>query len=211
MGSLSLSCPHCRHDRVVLDAVWSLKSNRQNAWQTYMLCSHCGVGIAAWLCTRPGQHDESPIRVNGDISRFFLVMGTWPELPKLGAPEHTPQAVARRYIEGEDAFGRSNWNSAVAMYRSALDIATKAMVSEAANKMLKSRLEWMLKNGKLTQDLWEWADRVRLGGNDAIHDPDEFNEDDARPLRYFTEMFLRYVYELPGEVARLSAPPDQPA
>lgn len=47
----------------------------------------------------------------------------------------------------------------------------------------------------------DWADHVRVEGNDALHDPEEFSEDDAKPLRLFTEMFLRYMFELPGEVA----------
>ena len=41
---------------------------------------------------------------------------------------------------------------------------------------------------------------VRIEGNNALYDPDDFEEDDAKPLRLFTEMFLRYVFELPGEV-----------
>jgi len=94
------------------------------------------------------------------------------------------------------------------MYRSALDIATKEMVPDAPKMLMAARLAWMAKNGKLTQDLRDWADHVRVGGNEAIHDSDEFEAADATPLRYFTEMFLRYVYELPGEVARLrGAPP----
>jgi hypothetical protein len=49
---------------------------------------------------------------------------------------------------------------------------------------------------------------VRVEGNAALHDPDEFNEDDAKALRFFTEMFLRYVFELPGAVRAFRGEPE---
>jgi hypothetical protein len=58
----------------------------------------------------------------------------------------------------------------------------------------------MHQNGRITADIRQWADHVRIVGNEALHDPDDFTESDAKSLRYFTEMFLRYVFELPGKV-----------
>jgi hypothetical protein len=48
--------------------------------------------------------------------------------------------------------------------------------------------------------MWEWANQVRIEGNEALHDPDEFTESEAAPLRLFSEMFLKYMFELPEEV-----------
>jgi len=62
------------------------------------------------------------------------------------------------------------------------------------------RLKWLHDNQKITPDIKDWADHVRVEGNAALHDPEEFAEDDAKALRFFTEMFLRYVFELPGAV-----------
>jgi hypothetical protein len=108
--------------------------------------------------------------------------------------------VKKRFLEGEDAFNRGNWNSAVAMYRSALDIATKSMKDIPKNKNFYERLQWLHDENRITADIRAWADHVRIEGNNALHDPEDFVEDDAKPLRLFTEMFLRYVFELPGEV-----------
>jgi hypothetical protein len=44
----------------------------------------------------------------------------------------------------------------------------------------------------------EWAHAVRLGGNNALHDPEEFSEKDAGDLRVFTELFLTYAFMLPA-------------
>lgn len=87
------------------------------------------------------------------------------------------------------------------MYRSALDIATKAIDGAPQSGSFFKRLEWLNANHKITADMWAWADRVRIEGNEALHDPDDFTKDDTKPLRLFTETFLKYVFELPGEVA----------
>jgi hypothetical protein len=112
--------------------------------------------------------------------------------------------VAKRFLEGEVAFKRGNWNAAVAMYRSALDIATKDMKDVPKNKTFFERLQWLHDQNRITADIRSWADHVRIEGNNALHDPEDFREGDATPLRLFTEMFLRYVFELPGEVRLFS-------
>ncbi|WP_426026656.1 DUF4145 domain-containing protein [Brevundimonas sp. TSRC1-1] len=132
---------------------------------------------------------------------FWSLTESWPEVVDTQAPSHTPVAVARRFIEGEDAYRRGSWNAAVAMYRSALDIATKGMEGVPAGLTFYRRLEWLHDNHRITPDMRAWADRVRIEGNEALHDPEDFVEEDAKPLRLFTETFLKYSFELPGEVA----------
>jgi hypothetical protein len=160
-------------------------------------CAACGnpIGFRA-LSKEP---NALPINKVGNIEPDFVVMNVWPEREKPVAPTHTPAPVAKRFIEGEDAFGRGNWNSAVAMYRSALDIATKGM-DGVQGKDFYHRLEWLHDSQKITPDIKDWADHVRVEGNAALHDPEEFAEADAKALRFFTEMFLRYVFELPETV-----------
>jgi hypothetical protein len=97
------------------------------------------------------------------------------------------------------------------MYRSALDIATKGMEGVPAGQTFFKRLEWMDQNHLITPDIRSWADHVRIEGNAALHDPDDFAQDDAKALRFFTEMFLRYVFELPGEVAKFRGEVDPAA
>jgi hypothetical protein len=94
------------------------------------------------------------------------------------------------------------------MYRSALDITTKGMTGIPTGTFFK-RLEWLHQNHGITPDIKAWADHVRVEGNAALHDPEEFAENDAKSLRFFTEMFLRYVFELPGEVRAFRGEPEQ--
>lgn len=152
------------------------------------------------MCFQTNKSNTTPPAAHqGEINDAYGVEDIWPGRLLSAAPLHTPASVAKRFLEGEAAYQRHSWNAAVAMYRSALDIATKAIEGTPAGTFYK-RLEWLHQNHKITPDIWSWADHVRVEGNEALHDPDEFEEEDAKPLRLFTEMFLRYVFELPGEV-----------
>lgn len=202
MGTLSAPCPHCLHDKSLHEAVWDRALNRAaTEYQSYMLCSHCGFGVGFFIRSKHGAAITGPVKISGDLDPHYYVVDSWPSPKQLAAPEHVPPSVSKRFIEGEDAFHRRNWNSAVAMYRSALDIATKAIDGVPAGLTFFKRLEWMFEHGRITRDIREWADQVRVDGNAALHEPEEFSEVDATSLRYFTEMFLRYVFELPGRVA----------
>jgi len=52
----------------------------------------------------------------------------------------------------------------------------------------------------LTPDLKDWAHQVRLGGADAAHDADPFTSTEAEELLDFVELYLTYVYTLPGRL-----------
>jgi hypothetical protein len=44
----------------------------------------------------------------------------------------------------------------------------------------------------------EWAHHIRRLGNDAAHEEEPFEEDEARGLQSFTELLLTYAFTLPG-------------
>ncbi|GAE92941.1 hypothetical protein JCM21714_1967 [Gracilibacillus boraciitolerans JCM 21714] len=45
-------------------------------------------------------------------------------------------------------------------------------------------------------------DHIRKKGNEANHELPDMQEDDAEELLKFTEMLLRFVYELPGHMEK---------
>lgn len=142
-----------------------------------------------------------PLQGKGDIEgNIWFVAQQWPKRVSAKSPQHVPFAVAKRFLEGESAFERRSWNAAVAMYRSALDIATKAMPDVPPGQTFYKRLGWLHENHRITPDMKDWADHVRVEGNEALHDEEDYGEADAKTLRLFTEMFLKYVFEMPGEV-----------
>lgn len=194
-------CPHCPASGSSFTVRWNGKLTNNKRPDLYVgaaTCAACGHIVA--FVADVARTNANPMSLDGNIEPDFFVAKIWPEREKPVAPAHTPPSVAKRYLEGEDAFARGNWNSAVAMYRSALDIATKGMDGVPNGVTFFKRLEWLHENHKITPDVKNWADHVRVEGNGALHDPDEFDASDAKALRFFTEMFLRYVFELPGAV-----------
>lgn len=196
MAVFKTDCPHCATSSVGFTVAWGYKFASGENIST-CICGACRKPIMIHFHGIEGGVEN----FDGDISNAWYVAEIWPRTQELEAPAHTPIAVANRYIEGEDAYRRRRWNSAVAMYRSALDIATKAMPDVPGNLSFFNRLIWLHDNHRITSQMKDWGDHVRVEGNEALHDPEEFAEEDAKPLRLFTETFLRYVYELPGEVA----------
>ena len=53
----------------------------------------------------------------------------------------------------------------------------------------------------------EWAQHIRLEGNDAVHGPDDYTEKDAKDLHTFAEMFLTYAFTLPEMLKKANPPP----
>ena len=202
MAVIRRDCPHCPAEHVAFEIKWAQNPPHSAPiiWNCVAICGACGKPICFVATAVHLGNRESPQSMNGEISSTWHVPQIWPYKPNPSSPPHTPPPISKRFLEGEDAFMRHNWNSAVAMYRSALDIATKAMPGVPKGATFFERLAWLHANHGITPDMRAWADHVRVEGNAALHDPEEFDEADAKALRFFTEMFLRYVFELPGEV-----------
>jgi len=214
MAIIRRNCPHCPTDQVAfqLEFAKRVPSDGHVTWNCLAICGACNRPICFIAGPQNPRHQGTPTEVNANMEDSFIVGEIWPNRTNPAAPAHTPPHVQKRFLEGEDAFKRGNWNSAVAMYRSALDIATKGMQGVPQGQTFFQRLEWLHNNHAITPDIRSWADHVRVEGNAALHEPEEFEEDDAKALRFFTEMFLRYVYELPGAVKEFRAkiePPNQ--
>lgn len=207
MAILQRNCPHCPADHVAFVIKWA--EYVRGMWSAVAVCGACEMPVVfRTKCTAGGSTNPTTLAAN--IEPNWEVRKFWPQRASSSAPPHTPPAVAKRFMEGEDAYTRHSWNAAVAMYRSALDIATKAMDGVPKGKTFYNRLIWLHENHRITPEMKSWADHVRVEGNEALHDPEDFLEGDAKPLRLFTEMFLRYVFELPGEVSAFSGDNDQP-
>lgn len=203
MAILKTTCPHCATEHVGASVVWQ----SGNAADKLFLarCGACLLPITGRAANINGANADM-VQAQGRITdQGWHVIDTWPAIVEVDAPAHTPAPVARRFIEGEEAYRRGNWNAAVAMYRSALDIGTKGMADVPHRLTFYQRLEWLHEQHRITREMRSWADHVRVDGNEALHEPDEFTEEDAKPLRLFTETFLKYAYELPGEVANYRA------
>jgi len=127
MGVIVRNCPHCPAEHSSFYLTWSaLIPNMPNTfWNCAAVCGACAFPIC--FVAVGTERTDQPTGYTGNIEPTYYVEQIWPTRVEAKAPPHTPATVKARYLEGEDAFNRRRWNSAVAMYRSALDIATKGM------------------------------------------------------------------------------------
>ena len=90
-----------------------------------------------------------------------------------------------------------NYDAAGSMFRKAFDTALKSKFPTVKGRLVGS-IRKLSDEHKLTPDFANWADRIRLGGNDAAHEEDPFSQEAAKELASFTELVLLYLFTLPG-------------
>ncbi len=104
---------------------------------------------------------------NGDITLHYDILSFWPEVPGPLIPENLPADVERIYLAAERNFPtEGNEEPAGAMYRKALDVGLKK-IDAATRGTLAARIKKLAASGKLTPDIAEWSDHVRVLGNEA--------------------------------------------
>ena len=205
MAQLTLSCPHCRTEKVGFAPRNAVQVTPGGQTLLFLQCEGCGQAIVAvvnniraaveaWI----GGHGNTP----GQIVRIY------PEMIALKAPADVPSTVRAAFLSGLDNLDRAGGaNAAAIMFRRAVEIAIKAVNPDAPKgQNLDKRIEG-LPPDIATPAMKEWAHQVRLDANEATHEPEEFSEDDAKKLRIFAEMFLTYAFTLPAMLARAKEPP----
>ncbi len=120
-----------------------------------------------------------------------------PSLPDTGAPPHTPENIALFFKQGMDNLVCQNWDASGGMFRKVLDTSLRKKFPDITGS-LKGRIDEASKKHALTPDMAEWAHKIRLDGNEAMHEEEPFSEKEAQILRAFTDLLLRYLFTLPG-------------
>jgi hypothetical protein len=80
------------------------------------------------------------------------------------------------------------------------------VIAPAVSGTLKFRIAELVKQNLLTPSLGEWADQIRLLGNDTAHEIDQPTREEVEALRNFSDLVLRYLFTLPAMVAARKAP-----
>src|SRR5262249_47705168 len=147
-----------------------------------------------------------------DVSQCgWQIVSFWPAVPGPRIPEHLPPEVERVYLQAERNFPiKGNEEAAGTMYRKALDVGLK-IIDPAVKGTLKDRIEALVKQHRLTPSLGEWAQQIRLLGNEAAHEIDEPTREEVIALRNFSDLVLRYLFTLPAMVAERRKPSTETA
>ncbi|PJL13327.1 hypothetical protein B9Y72_11330 [Stenotrophomonas maltophilia] len=201
-------CPHCLAETVgmTLAGYTQLPAQRPTAmfqcnrcYDILCICMETGRVAVDWL-----SHESGPLE-DAMESNYARIISIYPAPERTDAPKHTSSVVRRAYEQGIDNAKRKNMDAAAAMYRKALDVATRELDAALAGKNLAPRIDALHKSGRLTDDLKEWAHLIRLDGNHGAHDDDELSMEEISQLASFTELFLTYTFTLPAQVAARKA------
>jgi hypothetical protein len=220
MPSIVTECPHCGAEKIGFPIIAERRRasivrtpnvTRSSIWDCLATCSGCEAGVLLVFghnADVSAQH-QSPANCPSDPRVWGYVLNLVLPAPKPShAPDHLPDPLPNLFLQAADALKRSSWDASGAMSRKTVDVCTKLLMKEEAKQYrdMKPRIDALAASGALTPQLKEWAHQVRLDGNDAVHDEDPFTKDEAEELLDFTELFLTYVYALPGRLAAKKKP-----
>lgn len=132
---------------------------------------------------------------------FFEEESQIPGVP-FGAPvPHVKPGVDALYSEARRVTATGAYTLAVMGCRK---ILMNVAVDKGAAEGLKYEqyVDYLAAQNYVPADGKDWVDRIRKIGNVANHEIPAITRDQAEEIVSFTEMLLRFVYELPGRVPK---------
>ena len=104
-----------------------------------------------------------------------------------------PEPIKKAYSEAQSCFKTKAYTAAAIMCRKTLEgICVEHKIKE---RTLATSVKKMKDQGIIESRLFEWADTLRISGNEAAHDLSvTVAADDARDIMEFTNALLEYVF-----------------
>lgn len=104
-----------------------------------------------------------------------------------------PDPIKKAYSEANACFEAKAYTAAAIMCRKTLE--GMCVEHKIKGRNLAASLEEMKNQGIIESRLFEWADMLRISGNEAVHDLTvAVPADDARDILEFTNALLEYVF-----------------
>lgn len=174
------------------------------ASRTYV-CGHCGNSLASQLGYQ-GSTIENPAKAvyiyichQCSNPSFFNWDGIQIPGPSYGQTiKHIPDAnVEKLYDEARNCYTISAFTSSVMCCRKLL---MNLAVSEGAQEGISfvEYVNYLNDNNFIPPKGKPWVDAIRKLGNEANHSIEFKSPEQARLILTFTEMLLKFIYEMPG-------------
>lgn len=166
-------------------------------------CGICGRGVVAnYYDSRGGRFKHYEHIQN------YRPYKLTPQAASTSAPPHTPTNCGKFYKQAMSSLNSGDYDAAGAMFRKTLETGLKSKFSSKKRKLI-DQIQEAANSGLLTEDLAKWAHHIRQVGNKAAHD-EHFSKAEASELKVFTELVLRYFFELPGKLEEARQPKEEP-
>jgi len=186
--SVKLVCPSC-------DVMFT--NNPSVGFQEWQIhsCPNCGRKILTQYDSRSG---------DGSLSDGRIV---YPYRQAKGLENVTQKEVVYNFDQALRSYSARAFNAAAVMARATVEVICLDL--GATGKNLQAKLENLRDTQKITPRVWEWADTIRLWGNDTVHDFPEIQEDEADYLLRFTWELIEHVYIKEAEFQAIKHPKSQ--
>lgn len=147
---------------------------------------------------------EQPVLVlnQGDV--------VWPTPLPQPTDEHIPEEIRADLDEAKRCLTVFAWCAAVVMAGRSMQSAARSM--GAQQESLDAQLKALAANGKITTDLLNCADVVRILRNAGAHpDSDPVSQEEAEQTVALAEQFLHVLFVTPARTKALRAKRTKPA
>jgi hypothetical protein len=198
MGVIKRNCPHCETKSIAFTAISAVQKYNSTTWLTSFRCNGCHGGYFAEI---NNQVNESPKDYDGDIDscQYYNSIEEYPRKIKSNIPEYLPANIHNFFLQACSSLRTENFDSSAIMSRKVLEVSVKK-IHPARQGTLYKRIELLEAEGLITSDLKEWAHIIREDGNESAHEEEPVTKEFAEDILSFTEMFLLYVFTMPGMV-----------
>lgn len=225
MSTLVADCPRCGAGNSTFDALAeNYVNNDFNSWiysyECYGICRNCANGtvfvlkITSYEMSGLFRNDPKTWRTNINLNDCFQVIGFISLKDRLthAPPDYVPDDIAAVFKEAAACLSIECNNAAGAMFRLALDMATKTLLPAEGGEggpnrnqrnRLFDRMAYLFDVNLLPRALEDLAQCIREDGNDAAHDG-TLAKADAEDLLDFSKVLLERIYTEPArlELAR---------
>lgn len=186
-----------------LDGYW-FHTRTDNLGETFN-CGYCGnmSGPSNYYFLESG--DNAYIYICPTCNRPTFInkdRGEQSPGPKIGSNlEHQPSEVENLYNEARNCLSVNSCTATVLCCRKLLMNIAVNKGAEEGNSFA-SYIRYLSDNHYIAPGSEGWIDHIRKKGNEANHELPDMSQEDAKELLVFTEMLLRFVYEMPGHMQK---------
>ena len=184
-------------------------------WKTYQTidnqsftCGHCSDKVASDRGYKLGAQIDGSGRQLGGIyicpnchgPNFVTQDNVWIPGQPFGRPvKNVPIELDELYEEARRCAKENCFTATVLLCRKML---MNIAVAQGAKENLKfiEYVNFLADNGYVPPNGKRWVDHIRKKGNEATHEIQKMNRDDAKDLLFFTEMLLIFLYEFPSMI-----------
>jgi hypothetical protein len=195
-GDLTMRCPYCSAYPAPFHGVQSFstvgKDSQKRVWYPAW-CPACGSAVI--------------MELNASDGNTLLEGRMYPESVGEWRVDHLPEEVAAEWEEAISVFQVGAHASAVVAAGRSLEAA--AEVLEMPEGTLDQRIQAMREFGLITDQFKEAMDYARVIRNVGAHSGRKVSPETAEGTMRFTQQALRLLFEVPGELARLTGHPPE--